>query len=83
MARLAMALPDSHGNAIDGLNALLKKLNVKRGLRDFDFREEDIGKAAEIAVSSATYPNPRALEQDKIQELLRRAWAGEPAKADL
>jgi len=45
-------------------------------------KEEDIDKAAEIAVSNQ-YPNPRKVEKGPIRELIRRAWAGEPARADL
>jgi hypothetical protein len=45
-------------------------------------REEDIDKAADIAVSNP-YWNPRAIERAPIRELIRRVWAGEPAKADL
>jgi alcohol dehydrogenase class IV len=82
MAKLATALPDSHGDATKGLNALLDKLNVKRALKDFGMKEEDIDKAAEIAVSNQ-YPNPRPLDKEKIREVIRRCWAGEPARADL
>lgn len=82
MQKLAEALPESNGDAIHGLNVLLEKLKVKRALKDFGMREEDIDKAAELAVQ-AQYPNPRPLEQDKIREVIRRCWAGEPAKQDL
>ncbi|KAH9203819.1 hypothetical protein DL95DRAFT_430551 [Leptodontidium sp. 2 PMI_412] len=67
MKRLADVLPGSGGNAIKGLNVLLQSLKVKRGLKDFGFKEED---------------NPRAVEIGPIRELLRRAWAGEDARAD-
>lgn len=82
MEKLANVLPGSDGDAIKGLNVLLESLKVKRALRDFGFKEEDIEKAADIAVSSP-YWSPRAVEKGPIQELLRRAWAGEPARADL
>ena len=82
MERLATALPDSQGDATKGLNVLLEKLKVKRALKDFGMKEEDIDKATEIALSNQ-YPNPRPLEKGPIRELIRRAWAGEPAKADL
>ena len=39
-------------------------------------------KAAEITVSNP-YWNPRPVEKEPIRELLRRAWAGEEARADL
>jgi len=60
----------------------LEKLKVKRGLKDFGIKKEDIDKIAEIAVSNP-YWNPREIEKGPIRELIRRAWAGEPARADL
>lgn len=82
MAMLAEALPESDGNAVRGLNALLSKLNVPRALKDLGMKESDIQKAADIA-SSSSYWNPRELEGYLIRELIRRAWAGEDARADL
>ncbi|KAL1849386.1 hypothetical protein Daus18300_013268 [Diaporthe australafricana] len=82
MAKLAEALPGSNGDAIQGLNVLLEKLKVKRGLKDFGLREEDVDKAADIAVSNP-YWNPREIEREPVRELIRRVWAGEPARADL
>jgi alcohol dehydrogenase class IV len=82
MRKLAKVLPDSDGDAIRGLNILLTKLNVKRGLVDFGFRDTDIDRAADIAVSNPYY-NPRKVEQQALRELIRRAYAGEPAVADL
>lgn len=79
---LASVLPESNGDAIHGLNVLLGKLKVKRALKDFGMKEEDIDKATGIAMS-AQYPNPRSLEHDKIREVIRRCWAGEEARADL
>ena len=82
MKKLALALPGSDGNAIKGLNVLLERLKVKRGLKDFGLKEEDVDKAADIAVGNP-YWNPRTIERGPIRELLRRAWAGEEARADL
>ncbi|KAJ5748675.1 uncharacterized protein N7511_010371 [Penicillium nucicola] len=82
MKQLADVLPESNGDAIHGLNVLLTKLKVKRGVKDFGMKEEDIDKAADIALSNA-YWNPRPIEHDPIRELLRRVWAGEPARANL
>ena len=82
MKQLAQALPESDGDAIRGLNVLLTKLKIKRGLKDFGMKEEDIDKAAEIAVSNP-YWNPREIEKGPIRELIRRCWAGEEARADL
>ncbi|KAH0284637.1 maleylacetate reductase [Aureobasidium namibiae CBS 147.97] len=79
MEKLASVLPGSEGDAIRGLNVLLEKLEVSRALKDFGMREEDIDKATEITMS-LQYANPRPMEQDGIRELIRRAWAGEPAR---
>lgn len=79
MAKLAEAFPDSHGDAIRGLNVLLEKLQVKRALKDLGMWEEDVDKATEIA-TSRPYPNPREVRYDELRECIRRAWAGEPAR---
>lgn len=82
MEMLADALPDSGGDAVEGLNVLLEKLNVERGLSGLGMKESDIDKAADIAVSKP-YWNPREVERSSVRELIRRAWAGERARADL
>lgn len=82
LAKLAEALPGSDGDAIKGLNVLLEKLQVKTGLKEFGMKEEDVDKAADIAVSNP-YWNPRPVEREGIREVIRRVWAGEPARADL
>ena len=82
MKQLAEALPESNGDAIRGLNVLLTKLKVKRGLKEYGMKESDVDKAADIAVSNP-YWNPREIEKGPIRELIRRAWAGEEARADL
>lgn len=80
MERLGAAF--GGGDAVKGVNVLLAKLKVKRGLREYGMKEEDIDRAAEIAVSNPYY-NPRPVEKEKIMELIRRAWVGEEARADL
>ncbi|WYZ39493.1 hypothetical protein EsH8_III_001407 [Colletotrichum jinshuiense] len=82
MEQLAEALPDSDGDAIRGLNVLLSKLKVERSLKALGMKESDIETAADIAVSKP-YWNPREIERSALRELIRRAWAGEDAKADL
>ncbi|KXT12158.1 hypothetical protein AC579_10376 [Pseudocercospora musae] len=82
MQKLADVLPQSNGDAITGLNVLLSKLKVKRGLKHFGMTEEDVDKAVNIAVSNP-YWNPRAIEIDPLRETVRRCWAGEDARADL
>ncbi|RYC80409.1 Maleylacetate reductase [Fusarium oxysporum f. sp. narcissi] len=82
MKVLAGVLPDSQGDALRGLNTLLNKLGVPRSLKSIGFKEEDIGKAADIAVSKS-YANPREIDRELIREVIRRAGAGEDARADL
>lgn len=82
MSALATVLPGSGGEGLKGLNILLDLVHAPRALRDLGMKESDIDKAAEIALS-AQYPNPRPLEKKAIRELIRRAWDGEPARADL
>ena len=53
MGRLAQVLPDSKGDAIRGLNVFLTKLEVRRSLRELGMKREDIGRAAEIAMTKA------------------------------
>lgn len=79
---MAEVLPGSEGNCIDGLNKLIDRLGVGRALKDYGMKEEDIDKAAEIALRNP-YANPRPIVQEKIRELIRRAWAGEAARSDL
>ena len=81
MIQLAESLPESNGDAIHGINMLLAKLKVKRGLKEFGMKEEDIDKATEIAISNP-YWNPREIESGPLRELIRRCWAGEDARAD-
>lgn len=80
--KLAGVLPGSDGDAIKGLNVLLAKLKLKQGLKDYGMKEEDVDKAAEIAVSNP-YWNPRAIEKAPLRETIRRCWAGEDAEANL
>lgn len=80
--KLAGVLSGSEGDAIRGINLLLEKLNVERGLRRFGMKEDDVDKAADIAVSNP-YWNPRSIERDALRETIRRCWAGEPARADI
>jgi len=82
MRKLAAVLPGSDGDAAKGLNMLLSKLKVKRGLKEYGMKEEDVDKAVEIAMGNP-YWNPRELEKKKLREVIRRAWAGEDARADL
>ncbi|KAH7147150.1 hypothetical protein B0J13DRAFT_665298 [Dactylonectria estremocensis] len=78
MEKLASVLPESNGDAVQGLNALNRRLGINFGLKDLGMPEHGVEKAAEIAISNP-YKNPRTLERQAIQEIIRRAWAGENA----
>ena len=77
LKKLARALDNE--NAVDGLNALLTKVKVKRGLKEIGMPDDGIDKAADLAMKNK-YWNPRELDRDAIREVIRRAWAGEPAR---
>ncbi|KAI5308869.1 hypothetical protein KEM55_004672 [Ascosphaera atra] len=81
MKRLAEVLPDSNGDAVNGLNVLMDKLKVEKSLKAFGLKESDVDKATDIALEKP-YWNPRPMERDAIRELIRRCYAGEPARAD-
>ncbi|CEJ83026.1 hypothetical protein VHEMI03059 [[Torrubiella] hemipterigena] len=82
MAILAKVFPDSNGDAIHGLDLLLDRLKVGRALRDLGMEEEDIEKGVDIATDNV-YPNPRPVTIIGTHRIIRRAWAGEPATADI
>lgn len=82
MADLAEVLPGSEGNAVEGLNILLERLGVERALQKFGMREEQVAEAAAIAMENK-YVNVRDVDEERIREVIRRAWAGEPARGDL
>ncbi|OAP56586.1 hypothetical protein AYL99_08698 [Fonsecaea erecta] len=83
---LADILPENKetgGDAIQSLNVFMAQLPIPRGgMQEFGMREEHIDVAAELVVSQP-YWNPRQVEQEGVQELIRRVWAGEEARADL
>ncbi|GKT41350.1 maleylacetate reductase [Colletotrichum spaethianum] len=84
--RLCSALAQSTENSVEGivagLNELLRLLEIPRGLKDIGMQETDIDRVTNVA-SDTPYWNPRPLEKAKIREIVRRAWAGEQARADL
>jgi alcohol dehydrogenase class IV len=79
MARIAAALGSE--DALTGLDRLLARLKVKRGLAQIGMPESSIARAAELAVANP-YWNPRPVERDAIHELIRRAHNGEAPRAD-
>jgi maleylacetate reductase len=62
--------------AIDGLQALKRRLNAPRALRDYGFAEDSIAEAAEAILPSVPPSNPRPVTADDLRALLRAAWSG-------
>jgi maleylacetate reductase len=73
MARIAHALGSR--SAAQGLFDLAKSLGAKMALKDFGMKEQDLDRAAAIAVANP-YPNPRPLERTAIRALLDNAFHG-------
>ncbi|KAJ5031344.1 hypothetical protein J3E73DRAFT_252334 [Bipolaris maydis] len=82
MAKLAKVLPDIGSDVPRGLNKLLEDLAVGHALKDLGMKEEDIEKAVATAMASP-YANVREVDPTSLETLIRRAWAGEEARADL
>ncbi|RFU76049.1 hypothetical protein TARUN_6186 [Trichoderma arundinaceum] len=82
MKDLAENIPHSEGDAIQGLNRLLSKLGIPSGLRDLGMKEEDIGLATDNLMKTSFW-NPRPVNRDSMQKMIRRAWLGEQARADI
>ncbi|GAA5908012.1 maleylacetate reductase [Sporobolomyces salmoneus] len=70
----SLSLPSSTSVA-QGLYDLAREGGVAVGLKELGFEEEDLERAAEIAVK-APYPNPAPLEKEKILKLLTDAYNG-------
>jgi maleylacetate reductase len=73
LTRAAQAL--GIGNAAQGLFELARQLNAPKTLRDIGMNENDLDKAADLAVSSQ-YWNPRAVVRDEIRQVLDDAFHG-------
>lgn len=79
MKVLAENIPDSEGNAVNGLNKLLSKLGITYSLKDLGMKEEDIDLAVTNLLQKSFW-SPRPLDGDLLRKLLRRAWEGKPAQ---
>jgi alcohol dehydrogenase class IV len=79
MSQIARALGAK--DAAEGLFELAGEIGVRRSLREIGMREEDIDRAADLAVKNP-YWNPRPVERDAIRGLIARAWAGAPPGDD-
>ena len=82
MERLTEVLPESNGDALQGLSVLLKRLKVGRSLKGLGMKEEGIDEATDIAMSNP-YANPRETKREPLRELIRRCFTGKEAQADL
>ena len=63
-------------DAATGVFELEQRLGMPLSLAEIGMPESGIEHAAELAVKNP-YWNPRAVEQEAIRNLLRRAWSGE------
>jgi maleylacetate reductase len=74
------------GAGLDGadpaatLQRLAGHLGLPRGLREIGFGEEQIAEAARLIEPAVPADNPVPADAAALQELLRRAWAGDPAQ---
>ena len=79
MARIRKAI--GLGDAATSIYDLEAKLGIPMRLADVGMKEQDIERAARIAVE-APYPNPRKVEYEPVLRLLRNAYEGRrPVKA--
>lgn len=75
---------ESVSRALDGgdtptrLHALGRAIGAPLSLREIGMHEEDLDRAAELAVARQ-YPNPRAVTREGISELLVAAFTGDEA----
>ncbi|WP_245647571.1 maleylacetate reductase [Novosphingobium lentum] len=79
MDRIARALGTDQAPAL-ALFELGQQLGAPAALRDLGMPEAGIAQAADLAAANP-YPNPRPIERDALEALLRRAWAGSPPLA--
>ena len=71
-------LADAFGAPVGpALHRFARSVGAPTALRDLGVREDDIPRAAALAVKNP-YANPRPFGQDDIETLLRAAWEGAP-----
>lgn len=66
------------GAAAVGLRQLLADLGGPQALREVGLAEGDLRRAAELVLPSVPPSNPRPVDVDALESLLRAAWAGDP-----
>ena len=79
MRRLGEALGTD--DAARALYDLAGRVGARRALRDLGMPEGGIDEAADRALANP-YWNPRALERGAVRDLIARAFAGEPPRAE-
>ena len=79
MSKIAQAIGAQ--DAATGLYAFIQGTGVKQSLREIGMPEAGIEQAALLATENA-YSNPRKLEIQALDELIRRAWVGEPPRLE-
>ncbi len=79
MRRLGEAL--GADDAARALYDLAGRVGARRALRDLGMPEGGIDEAADRALANP-YWNPRALERGAVRDLIARAFAGEPPRAE-
>ncbi|OOY15712.1 maleylacetate reductase [Thioclava sp. DLFJ4-1] len=75
-AQLARATELFGGDLGGGLHDFARSVGAPLALADFDLRESDLARAADMAVQNP-YKNPRDVTRDGILDLLTRAHAGQ------
>ncbi|MBL5974365.1 MAG: maleylacetate reductase [Candidatus Leucobacter sulfamidivorax] len=75
-ARVSAAL--GGGDAASGLWRLREDLGAPRSLAEIGMREGDIALGAELAFDAIPLSNPRRVQPEELEALIRAAWAGEP-----
>ncbi|WP_308817189.1 maleylacetate reductase and hydroxyquinol 1,2-dioxygenase domain-containing protein [Pseudonocardia alni] len=78
MGEIARALDVA--DAASGVFDLIAAAGGPTALRDLGLREEDLSRAAQLAVARP-YPNPAPLSAAGIEELLGAAWRGDRPRA--
>jgi len=75
MRTIGEALPYGDGDAVKGLDILIKALELPTSLADFGMQEKDVDTVAEQIMQSA-YANPMPLEPEKLRQLIYSCYGG-------
>lgn len=75
---IAEALPVGDGDAIRGLDMLIERLALPKGLHALRMVESDVAAVVERVLASG-YENPMPLEPEKVDRLVRACWSGKLA----